>query len=173
MANEKMTVPSVHKNSTSSSKLLEIKRDYNVPLNLLFTVFTNAEALKKWWWPKGLHTDRVEIDFREGGKYFFNMKGSDVGGGGMTGQFEKIVSNQLIVMTDQFADENGRPIAAAQANIGGVWPEMIYITFEFASLSDRRSSFTLFQEGIPNEMQTECIQGWNESFDKLARYLEH
>lgn len=54
----------------------------------------------------------------------------------------------------------------------GVWPEMIYITFEFESADENTSHFHLSQEGIPNEMQKDCIQGWSESFDKLAEYLE-
>ncbi|MEN0059850.1 MAG: SRPBCC domain-containing protein [Bdellovibrio sp.] len=151
---------------------MKIERKFNVPVDELFAAFANAEVLKHWWWPRGLHSDTVEIDFREGGKYFINMKGFDRGGGGMTGHFEEIIKNKLIIMTDQFADERGRPISAAEAEMPGVWPTLVYITFEFEATSSGTSLFHLFQQGIPNELQEECIQGWSESFDKLEKYLE-
>jgi uncharacterized protein YndB with AHSA1/START domain len=162
----------VHKNSTSQAKLLKIDREFNVPLNLLYQAFTSPEALKKWWWPKGLYSDHIDLDFREGGKYFINMKGFEQGGGGMTGQFEEIVKNVRIVMTDQFADEKGRAISAKEAKMTGTWPEVGYITFEFEAVDKNKSRFKLSQEGIPNEMQKECIDGWSQSFDKLQEYLE-
>ena len=161
---------SVHKNSNPQSKLMEIEHKFNVPVDQLFDAFTTSEALKIWWWPKGLHSDHIEIDFRESGKYFINMKGFDRGGG-MTGQFEEIVKNKRIVMTDQFADENGQPISAEEAGMPGAWPELIYITFDFDSVDKNTSCFKLSQEGIPNEVQKDCIQGWSESFDKLEKYL--
>jgi hypothetical protein len=33
------------------------------------------------------------------------------------------------------------------------------------------SRFRLAQQGIPDEMQKECVQRWLESFDKLEKYL--
>ena len=95
-SHEKTSRPAVRKNSTPQSPLLEIQREFNVPVSRLFQAFTTAQALKAWWWPKGLHSDRIDLDFREGGRYFINMrgsKGSDEGGGGMTGAFEEIVDN--------------------------------------------------------------------------------
>lgn len=163
---------SVHKNSTSESKLLVIDREFNVPVEKLFDAFTNADALKIWWWPKGLYADSIHINFREGGKYFINMKGYDQGGGGMTGQFEEIIENERIVMTDQFADENGLPISAAEAKMPGAWPELVYITFDFEYVDEHKSFLELSQQGVPNELQKDCIQGWSESFDKLEKYLK-
>lgn len=163
---------SAHNNSTPESNLLEITREFNVPVKRLFDAFTNSETLKAWWWPKGLYSDLVKIDFREGGKYFINMKGFDQGGGGMTGHFVEIVKNERIVMTDQFANEKGEAITAKEAKMAGEWPEMGYITFDFYSVDENRSRFILSQEGIPNEMHKDCIQGWTESFDKLEEYLK-
>lgn len=168
---ELMKKSSKYMNSTPQSKLLIVERNFNCPVNQLFKAFTTPEALKIWWWPKGLFTDRVDMDFREGGMYFINMKGFDQGGGGMTGHFEQIVENQKIVMTDQFSDENGNAISAKEANMPGAWPDMIYITIDFSSVDDSTSRLKLCQQGIPNELQKECLQGWNESFDKLEKYL--
>lgn len=161
----------LYKVSTVNSKLLVIDRDFNVPVEKLFDAFSHGEVIKVWWWPKDLYADKVNYDFKEGGKYFISMKGFDQGGGGMTGQFEEIVKNERIVMTDYFSDEKGNPISAAQADMPGQWPDTVYITFDFESFGEDKSRFKLSQQGIPNEMQKDCTQGWNESFDKLEKYL--
>lgn len=160
--------------SASSLKLIEIRREFQVPVARLFEAFTTAEALKAWWWPNGLHADRIDIDFREGGHYFINMTGKVQGkdvSGGMTGEFEEIVENERIVMTDSFADDSGRAISAQEAGMPGKWPEEILITFEFEAAGKDASRFRLAQQGIPDEMQKDCVQGWSESFDKLEKYL--
>jgi uncharacterized protein YndB with AHSA1/START domain len=164
--------PTSHKSSTTGSRLLQITREFKVPVETLFKAFTTAEAIKAWWWPKGLYADKVEYDFQEGGDYFINMKGYDQGGGGMAGHFENIIENKRIVMSDQFADEDGNVISAKEAKMPGTWPEWIFITLDFESLGDNSSRLNLSQEGIPNELQEECLQGWNESFDKLETYFE-
>lgn len=74
-------------------------------------------------------------------------------------------------MSDHFADDNGRAISAKEAKRPGTWPESVYITFDFESVDANSSRLTLSQEGIPNETQKDCIQGWSEMFDKLERYL--
>ncbi len=161
-----------HKNSNPHSRLLEIERKFYVPVEKLFQAFSTSDAIKAWWWPKELYTDKVDYDFREGGKYYINMKGNaPMGGGGMTGVFEEIVENKRIVMTDGFADEKGKEISAKEAKMPGEWPKQCYITFEFEVVGPDQSRFKLSQQGIPNELQTDCVQGWSESFDKLESYL--
>jgi uncharacterized protein YndB with AHSA1/START domain len=169
---EKENTNTIHMNSTEQAKLLVIEREFNVPVNQLFDAFTNPKALKSWWWPQNLYSDHIEMDFREGGKFFINMKGFDEGGGGMVGSFEEIINNKRIVMSDQFADANGRAISSAEAKMPGIWPELIYITIDFDAIDENKSRFKLSQEGIPNELQKDCIQGWSESFDKLENYLK-
>jgi uncharacterized protein YndB with AHSA1/START domain len=160
-----------HKNSTPQSRLMVIERKFNVPVRNLFSAFKNPEAIKAWWWPKGLFTDQVNFDFREGGTYFINMKGNEEFGGGMTGQFEEIIENELIVMTDNFANANGQKISAKDAKMPGEWPETCYITFEFSPAGETMSRVVLSQEGIPNDQQEQCAVGWNQMFDKLTSYL--
>ena len=160
-----------NKNTTNDSTLIESQREFKVPVDRLFKAFTHSEAIKAWWWPNGLRAGRADIDFKIGGHYFINMEGSGPSKGGMTGQFEEIVENKLIVMTDQFADKEGRAISAVDAKMPGQWPEKVYITFEFASINNTASRLNFTQQGIPKEMYDDCMKGWTEMFDKLERYL--
>ena len=160
-----------HKSSSSYSRFLHIEREFKVPVDQLFNAFKSANAIKTWWWPNGLHAEKVDFDFREGGRYFISMNGHDKGGGGMTGVFEEIVKNEKIVMTDSFANDEGRAISSTEAKMPGDWPEMVYITFDFESLGAQKTRLTLSQEGIPNDSQKECMKEWNEMFDKLETQL--
>ena len=171
---EKRNQLSTSDESAPRPKVLEIRREFAVPVPILFEAFATAEALKAWWWPNGLHAERIDLDFREGGRYFISMKGKVQGkdtSGGMTGEFEEIVENERIVMTDSFADANGRAISPREAGMSGQWPQQIFIKFEFEAVGKEASRFHLAQDGIPDEMQNDCVQGWSESFDKLERYL--
>jgi uncharacterized protein YndB with AHSA1/START domain len=144
---EKRNQPSIAEGSASSPELLEIRRQFQASVARLFEAFASAEALKAWWWPNGLRADRIDFDIREGGRYFImngQVQGEDAGGG-MTGQFEEIVENERIVMTESFADENGRAISAQEAGMPGQWPEQIFITFEFAGASEGASRLRLAQ----------------------------
>jgi len=89
----------------------------------------------------------------------------------MTGEFKEIVENERIVMTDSFADDTGRAISAKDAGMPGQWPSEIMITYEFEPAGDTVTRFHLVQQGIPEEMQKDCVQGWSQSFDKLEQYL--
>ncbi|MGE3263070.1 MAG: SRPBCC domain-containing protein [Bacteriovoracia bacterium] len=174
VSQEKNGRPENHKNSTPAAPLLELEREFSVPVSRLFAAFKTPKEIKAWWWPNGLRTDLAELDFREGGRYFINMKGKvngTDGGGGMTGEFKEIIEDELIVMSDQFADENGRAISPQEAKMPGIWPEFVYITFDFTSLDENRSRVKLSQEGIPSELQKDCRQGWSEMFNKLENHL--
>ncbi len=155
-----------------STQLIEQEREFKVSVDRLFSAFTHSEAIKAWWWPKGLRAGTAEIDFKTGGRYFINMEGSEHGDGGMTGEFEQIVENKFIVMSDQFADKNGRAITAAEAKMPGQWPDKVYITFEFLPAEKNSSRLNFSQKGIPKEMYIDCMQGWTEMFDKLESYLD-
>ena len=52
--------------------------------------------------------------------------------------------------------------------------EKIFITFEFEADGPDSSRLKLSHQGIPNEGQAECLNGWNQMFNKLEDYLiEH
>ncbi|WP_413578158.1 SRPBCC family protein [Bdellovibrio sp. HCB290] len=164
----------IHNASTPQAPLLVIERQFDVPVSELFAAFADSDSLKEWWWPQQFFADEADIDFREGGRFFISMDGgTDTGNvGGMTGHYEEIIENVRIVMTDQFADKQGRPISPEEAGMPGDWSKMAFITFEFEKLGEKRSRFKLSHEGIPTKFQNDCIEGWMESFDKLEKYLK-
>lgn len=168
---EKKGQRSIQKRSMPQYQMLKVERQFDISVDQLFGAFKSERSLKMWWWPMGLFADSVDLDLRVGGRYYINMKGLNQMGGGMTGEFTEVIENERIVMTDHFADQNGRVVSAQAVNMPGVWPDVVYITFEFEKVDLTRSRLRLLQTGIPDEVQKDCVQGWNESFDKLENVL--
>jgi hypothetical protein len=77
-----------------------------------------------------------------------------------------------IVVSDSFADEAGKVIPANEAGMPGDWPMECYVTVEFESAGPDQTKMAISHEGIPAEMHDECVEGWNQSIDKLQRFVE-
>ena len=52
-----------------------IPREFKAPRTLLWLVQTQAEHLQHWLSPEGFHTNHADMDFREGGRYFYGIDG--------------------------------------------------------------------------------------------------
>jgi len=75
-------------------------------------------------------------------------------------------------MTDSFADENGNIVPASYYGMSKDFPLEMLITVTFEE-HDGKTKLTLRHIGIPSGSDSEgAQQGWNESFEKLAKYLE-
>ena len=145
-----------------------IDRIFDLPVNKVWQAWTEPETLKKWWGPKEFTCPSSFIDLKTGGKYLNCMlspKGEEFWS---TGIFKEIIPREKLVFTDSFADEKGNIISASSHNMPGDWPLELLITVSLEEEGEK-TKLTLQHTGIPREMQKECIQGWNESFDKLQK----
>jgi uncharacterized protein YndB with AHSA1/START domain len=143
-----------------------IERIFDLPLNKVWQAWTHPESFKRWWGPKDFTCPFSSMDFRIGGKYLHCMrspKGKDIWS---TGIFKEIDPYKKLVFTDSFSDEKGNPLPASAINMPGDWPLELLVTVRFGD-EYPKTRLLLQQEGIPPEMQEDCIAGWNESFDKL------
>ena len=151
---------------------LEITRFFQAPVERVFNAWSDATLLKEWWGPIGFTCPEAEIDFRVGGRNLIAMK--DPSGEIMwsTGEYREIIPGQRIVCTDQFADDDGVAISAAEFGLPGAWPMILLLTLTFKKVGLDQTKMDLKHEGIPPEMVEDCMQGWNESLDKLRRLVE-
>jgi uncharacterized protein YndB with AHSA1/START domain len=53
----------------------------------------------------------------------------------------------------------------------GDWPKELLITFELKE-ADGATKLRLEHEGVPEEAHDDCVNGWNECFDKLERNIK-
>jgi uncharacterized protein YndB with AHSA1/START domain len=56
---------------------LRLTRRFAAPRARVFDAWTTPEALKRWWCPAGWRPERIDVDLRTGGAYYFGMRQSD------------------------------------------------------------------------------------------------
>src|SRR2546427_2073973 len=84
----------------------------------------------------------------------------------------EIIPLQRIVSTDSFADEKGNVVPASHYGMPSDVPMEMQVTVTFEELGGK-TRMTLRHVGIPAGEQSKMAeQGWNMSFDKLAKALK-
>jgi len=150
---------------------LVITRVFDAPRELVWKVWTEPAHLMRWWGPKGFTSPVCKIDLRVGGEYLNCMRSPEGQDFWSKGVFREIVPPERLVMTDSFADTEGKIVPASHYGMKGDWPLEMLITVTFEENEDK-TKLTLKHSDIPaGENRDMAGAGWNESFDKLAEYL--
>jgi uncharacterized protein YndB with AHSA1/START domain len=153
-------------------KTITIKRIFNLPLTTVWKAWTEPEYCRKWWGPEGYTCPYCSIDFRESGRYLNSMKGPDGNEIWSTGRYMEIIPREKIVLTDSFADREGRIVPAAYYKMPGEWALELLVTITFDE-KNGKTNMTLRHFGLPIEIADDCIKGWQSSFDKLEKNLQN
>jgi uncharacterized protein YndB with AHSA1/START domain len=157
--------------STPLQKTVFVTRILDLPLNSTWKAWTDSESFKKWWGPREYTCPTCSIDFRVGGKYLACMKAHDGREFWSTGVFKEIVPLHKIVYTDSFSDSKGNVVPASDYKMPGNWPLELIVTLTLEEVGGQ-TKLALQQVGIPEEIYNDCIEGWQQSFDKLESNLK-
>jgi uncharacterized protein YndB with AHSA1/START domain/uncharacterized glyoxalase superfamily protein PhnB len=156
----------------AAAQPLTITRTFAAPRERVWKAWTEPERVKRWWGPKDFTAPVCKIDLRVGGKYLSCMRSAEGQDFWSTGTYREIVAPKRLVCTDSFADAEGNVVPASHYNMSGDWPLELQVTVTFEEQGGK-ALLTLRHEGLPvGEMRTMCAAGWNESFDKLASFLQ-
>jgi len=161
-------------NQNKNSTELTIVRIFNAPRELVWRAWTQPEHLMHWWGPKGFTSPVSKIDLRVGGVYLNCMRSPEGSDFWSTGIFREIAVPERLVMTDSFADEKGNVVLSSHYGLGEGFPLEMLITVMFEEY-DGETKLTLRHSGIYGSSAKDrdnMQQGWSQSFDKLAEYLE-
>ena len=139
---------------------LEIVRMFDAPRRLVYAAWTDQAHSTKWA-PHNMQIIHIEADLRVGGKIRVGMRGADGVEHCESGVYREIVANERLVFTHAW--EDGR---------GGRGPDtLVHVEFEDAGPGKTRMIFR--QTGFGSVASRDGHrQGWNESFDKLAKTLK-
>ena len=157
--------------SSALQKDIVINRVFDLPISKVWQAWTDAETFKKWWGPKDFTCPSSKMEARVGGKYLNCMRGPDGKEYWSTGVVKEFVPERKLVVTDNFSDEKGNIKPASEYGMAGNWPKELLITV-YLEEADGATKMKLRHEGIPDEMRDDCIQGWNESLDKLEKNIK-
>jgi uncharacterized protein YndB with AHSA1/START domain len=153
-----------------------IERLLDAPVPTAYRAWTDEQALRRWWGPKGFEMRHLSLDLRPGGTMRYGM--AMPGGSEMWGKwtFNRIVVNETLAFTVSFTDPDGNPIRHPMAP---VWPLEVLSTVSFKAEGDRTR---LVMEALPVEatgeeqaifisMFASMNQGWSGTFEQLEEEL--
>lgn len=148
-------------------KKLILSRTFPAPRPLVFETYSTCTHLKEWWGPRSWPMVECNLEFKEGGRWHFCLRGpktSDESWG--LAIYKTIREPELLVYTDYFSNEEGE--------INKEMPGML-ITVEFQEKGDKTTvvSTTEFDtnEARDSIIEMGVIDGFAETWDRLEEYL--
>lgn len=157
--------------SRKASEDLVITRVFEAPCTLVWRAWTDPEILRQWWGPQDFTAPAAHIDLRIGGKYLFCMRSFEGQDYWSTGVYRDIVPLARLVYTDSFSDEHGTVVPASYYGLSDDLPLELEVSITFQEHAGK-TTMTLTHSGIPRgEMAELTLEGWVESFNKLAESL--
>jgi len=149
-----------------------IKRVFNAPRSDVFKAWTEPFRVMRWRGPRAFTVSFCKIDLRPGGLCHYCIRspeGKDQWGKDV---YREVVRPERLVYEDSYSDEKGGVVPPARYGMPAEWPEKTLVTVTFEDLNGKTSM--LLNCGVSEELakQQKADQGWNESLDRLAAYVE-
>ena len=159
-------------NQTVDQTLI-LTRVFNAPRDQVFKAWTQLQRMKQWWGPKGFTCPVFKLDLRQGGEYLNCVRSTDGKDYWSRGVYREIEVPQRIVCTDSFADEYGNLVSPEDYGMSPDWPSEALITVIFTEHAGKTRIMLQHSPIKPGLERDMCQQGWSESLDKLADYLNN
>jgi len=148
-----------------------IHRVFRIPVSKVWQALTVPEYFKKWYGPEGYSCPYSSMEAKKGGKYLNCMRSPDGKDIWSTGVVKEFIPEKKLVVSDSFSDEKGNVVSAAKYGMPGDWPDELTITYELEE-ADGATKLYMHHEGIPDDAHDDCVDGWNQSLDKLEKNIQ-
>ncbi len=150
---------------TDQSGKFYLSYEFNAPKELVFTAFSNAEALGEWWGPVEMNNTVMSLDFRVGGIFHFRMEGhGQVSYGRML--FTQVEPCDLLQFSNAFCDEHAQVKKAPfEVNL----PLEILYTLSFTEVNGKT---TIDMTGQALNASEEAMEGFISINDDMKRGFE-
>src|SRR5262245_30638420 len=86
---------------------INVKREFDADLPLVWDAYTKSEILDKWWAPKPWKTRTKTMDFRDGGKWMYAMVGPEGEEHWCIAEYSNIKNKSKFSVFDAFTDKDG------------------------------------------------------------------
>jgi len=154
-----------------TTKDVTIERTFDAPIDLIWSMWTEAEHFARWYGPTGASIPTAEMDVSIGGRRFIAMEMQTPDGPMnmfFAGEYREIDPKTRLVYTEGMADAEGNLMTAEQM---GMPPGFAMETSVVVELSeaDGRTHMTLTHVGVPAESPGGA--GWNMAIDKLEALI--
>ncbi len=169
---------------SSGKETFVIARSFDVPIDVMFEMWTDPAHFSKWLPPTGFEMEFLKADIRTGGSTFYVMTGAN--GMKMYGRanYLKIKKPGTFVYTQEFCDAEGN---LSRHPLAPTWPATMLTTVTLTEEGPERTrvtvnwephGVTIHENATPEELETfvkgraGMTMGWTGSFDKLEAYLD-
>lgn len=156
--------------STISKDAVVIERTFDVPIDIIWQMWTKPEHFKNWYGPKGFTVPVAEMDVRVDGKRLVCMEAPD---GSMrmwtAGKYTEVTPVTRLVYTESMADENGNALSPSALGMNDDYPATTEVTVLLEDL-DGRTKMVMTHAGVPAEGGANA--GWEQAFDKMDHLIE-
>lgn len=145
-----------------ASREIELRRTYDAPRALVFSMWTEAEHLAAWWGPDGFSAPVVESDARPGGALVIEMTGQGMHQT-MRGRYREVVVPERLVVDVTVPGPGAGPILESTH------------TVTFADRGDRTEVVVRARASVFIDAARAALEGmragWNQSLQRLADSL--
>lgn len=145
---------------------LIMERSFEAPKELVFSMFTEADHIARWWGPTGWETTVYKMEVKPDGIWHYCMRSPEGEEAWGKSVYHEVDPSDRLVYTDSFSDEDG--------NVVEEMPTML-ITTEFSAEGTgcKVVSATKFDspEELENVIEMGAVEGMTQTYDRLEAYL--
>ena len=146
----------------SAEVMLNLQKEFKVPVERLFEAWTQEDDLKQWWHPMGNQLVKVVNNIKEGGeiRYEFKNDGNELPIV-IDGVYKEVKRHERLVYTWNWniADE-------------GIRNSEFLLRIEFLSQGNGSLLKVLQENFIDEEAVHPHREGWEKALEELKVYLE-
>jgi len=154
-------------------KKVVTKRDYEAPIEEVWTLWTTAKGIESWWGPDGFRVEVQKLDLRPGGELLYTMiaTGRDQiafmkNAGMSTAHKAKITYLHIEAPT-------GLAYTHAADFIPGVKPYDVDTVVELEARGKTTHLTLTFDRMHDDEWTDRASMGWRNELEKLSKQLDH
>jgi len=150
-----------------TTKDVTIERTFDAPIDLIWSMWTEAEHFARWYGPTGASIPKAEMDVSIGGRRFIAMEMQTPDGPmkmHFAGEYREIQPKTRLVYTEAMADADGNLMTAEQMGMPEGSPMETSVVVELSEV-DGGTHVVMTHVGVPAD--SPGAMGWNMAIDKL------
>ncbi len=152
----------------SQQEWVRIEREFDVPIDMVWKMWTDPELFKQWYGPNGMSVPTAQMDVTVGGtrKICMSMETPERSMSmWFTGVYKEIDAPNRLVYTESMCDEAGTIISPQSMGMPADFPDITEVIVELEEAGDK-TRMVMVHVGVVEG--TAGAGGWNQAFDKLA-----
>ncbi len=150
-----------------ANNTVNVNREFNADLELVWDAWTNPEILDQWWAPKPYKNQTKIMDFRDGGMWLYYMTSPKGEIHWCKADYSKIEHQRSYSYRDNFCDEHG--------NVGEKFPDSVWTNVFSENAGTTTVNITIQYESL--EMLEKVMgvgfkEGFTMAMQNLDQYIE-